>query len=530
MRFWRFGIRCAQNPFIRFCVFSGLLLCLVSSGLAVSVGAVLQTPINSKNLPSGCRNAAEAANPVAAENSCPGTTTWRPNHPTGPQSAIEAFTDPVSVNVGQRINIYVSTTALAYSLQVYRMGWYQGLGGRLLLTIPSLPGIKQPAPTIDPATRMVSCSNWHDPVTLAIPATWVSGIYVVKMLSSEGYMRYVLFIVRNDASKAPILYQSSVVTYQAYNIWGDYSLYVGRKAANDYTSAQRAYVVSFDRPFEKDDGLMYFDRYEFNLLRWVERQGYNVTYTTDVDTDLYPATLQNHRLILVAGHDEYWSTGIRNHLTAARDAGVSLAFFGGNDGYWHVRLQSSPLGSDREVVCYRVASLDPLTAEDPKEATVEWREPPLNEPENTVLGEMYNGILAEAAPLVLAEGVRPLLNGTSLHVGTALPDLVVQEFDGVVQNGLTPPSLTILASSPVTCATASNLCPGGKGVSNATLYTTPSGAKVFDAGTFQWEWGLDDGTFLPAGSAFLPVHTHRPNSYPGFQKLTANLIAYLLAR
>lgn len=522
MRFWRFVIKCAQNPFIRFCFLSGLLLCLVSSGLAISVGAVLQTPTSSKSLPSGCRNAAEAANPVAAENTCPGTTSWRPDHATGPQSAIEAFTNQVSVNVGQHIKIYVSTTALAYSLQVYRMGWYQGLGGRLLLTIPLLHGIKQPAPIIDPATRMVSCSNWRDPVVLPIPASWVSGIYVVKLISSEEYMRYTLFVVRNDASRASILFQSSVLTYQAYNNWGGYSLYLGLNAQHQYISSQRAYVVSFDRPYARDDGLGDFDRYEYNLLRWVERQGYDVSYSTDVDTDLNPASLLRHRLVLIAGHDEYWSTAMRDHFTAARDAGVSLAFFGGNDSYWHVRLQSSPLGLDREEVCYKSALLDPLATVDPQEATVRWRDAPVNQPENALLGEMYNGIIEGKWPLVLDAGAQPWLQGTLLHAGTAIPDLVTGEFDRVVQNGLTPSSLTILASSPLKCTTVTDLCPGGKSVSNATLYTAPSGAKVFDAGTFQWQWGLDDDSFLP-GSA------RRPHSYPGFQQFTTNLIAYLLA-
>jgi hypothetical protein len=522
MRFWRSVIRCTRNPLARFFFLSGLLLTLVSSGVLISVGPQAQSLISSKKLSFICRDAAQAANPVAAENTCPGTASWRPDHLTGPQDAIEAFTNPVSVNGGQRINIYVSTTALAYSLQVYRMGWYQGLGGHLLLTMSALRGIRQPAPTIDLATRMVSCSNWRDPVTLMIPASWVSGIYVVKLLSSEGYMRYTLFVVRNDASRAPILFQSSILTYQAYNNWGGYSLYLGPNTQHENVSSQRAYVVSFDRPYHRDDGLGDFARYEYNLLRWVERQGYNVSYSSDVDADLNAASLLHHRLILVAGHDEYWSTAMRDHFTAARDAGVSLAFFSANDSYWHVRLQSSPSGPDREVVCYKSALLDPLAAAAPQQATVRWREPPLNQPENTLLGEMYNGILARPAPLILDAGARPFLKGTSLSVGKALPDLVVQEFDGVVQNGLTPSSLTILASSPVICNAASSLCPDRKGVANATLYTAPGGARVFAAGTFQWQWGLDNDTFLPSP-------TPRSFSSVGFQQFTANLIAYLLA-
>src|SRR5579859_1070757 len=72
-----------------------------------------------------CQHAASAANPVAAENTCPGTNGWRPDLPLGSQQDIEAFAAPVSVNVGQRVSLYISTTASSYSFSVYRMGWYQ---------------------------------------------------------------------------------------------------------------------------------------------------------------------------------------------------------------------------------------------------------------------------------------------------------------------------------------------------------------------------------------------------------------------
>jgi hypothetical protein len=467
-----------------------------------------------------CQTAYKAANPVAAENTCPGTASWRPaDHATGPQEAIEGFTNPVSVNVGQSVHIYVSTTAPSYFLQVYRMGWYQGLGGRLLYSLPDVPGIRQPAPTLDPATRMVSCSNWHDPLTLEIPDSWVSGIYLVKLVSSQGYIRYTSFIVRNDASHAPILYQSSVLTYQAYNLWGGYSLYFGSQG-NQYTRTARSYVVSFDRPYSDNDGLMDYVLYEYNMVRWLEQRGYNLSYAADLDNQLHPETLLNHRLILVSGHDEYWSTPMRDNITAARDAGVSLAFFGGNDVWWHIRLQSSPLGPGREVVCYRVASLDPETAVNPKEATVNWRDAPLNQPENALLGEGYSGIVAEPAPLVLSAGAAPFLKGTTLNVGSALPGLEAGEFDGVLQNNFTPSSLIVLATSPVKCN--SGLCTDHKGVANATVYTAPSGAKVFDAGTFQWQWGLDNDTF----DGTIPQRSY---SNPDFQLFTEHLLAYLLS-
>lgn len=519
--------RTGRNRFIMLVLAMGVCvvaLAAIVSGLAYDY---LHAPSASSSTTSptasqACQEAAKAANPVVAENTCPGTNSWRPDHPAGPENAIEAFTTPASVNVGGTVKMYVSTTAASYTFQVYRMGWYQGLGGHLLYSSLPLRGINQPAPTIDPATRMVSCSNWHNPVVLAIPTTWVSGVYIVKLLSSKGYIRYTSFVVRNDANHAQILFQSSILTYQAYNNWGGYSLYIGRDSATgEDVSVDRAYVVSFDRPYNKNEGLSDFVSYEYNLLRWMEQQGYNLSYITDIDTDLYPALLLHHPLILIAGHDEYWSTTMREHITTARDLGVSLAFFGADDVFWHVRLQSSPLGSDREVICYKVAALDPMTALDPKMATYLWREKPINEPENALLGQMYRSIVTGQAPLVLAAGIAPFLQGTHLQVGSSLPGLVGGEFDRIFNNGATPSSLSVLAASPVKCA-VSPACSSGMETANTTLYTAPGGAKVFDAGTFDWGWGLDNDTFDPKA----PPHVY---SNPGFERLTTNLLTYLLA-
>lgn len=225
----------------------------------VFAGAVykydIQPGFTRSNPVSQCQYAIEAANPIVAENSCPGTTSWRLDHPTGPDLAIEGFTAPVSVNRGESVKMYISTTAPTYTFQIYRIGWYPGLGGHLVYSSPVLHGINQPPPTIDPTTHMVSCSNWHNPVTVAIPTTWVSGVYVVKLLSSAGYMRYTSFVVRDDTSSSPILFQTSVLTYQAYNGWGGYNLYRGHIGTGEEASSDQAYVVSFDRPIDRGAGL-----------------------------------------------------------------------------------------------------------------------------------------------------------------------------------------------------------------------------------------------------------------------------------
>jgi hypothetical protein len=478
-----------------------------------------------------CQYAASAANPVAAENTCPGTDGWRPDLPFGAQQDIEAFTSPISVNVGERVNIYVSTTAPSYSFRVYRMGWYQGLGGRAVYESHDIQGIKQPPPVVDPATRMVSASNWHDPVTLSIPTSWVSGVYIVKLVSSAGYMRYTYFILRNDASHAQILFQSSVLTNQAYNNWGGRSLY--GDANGNFN--ERSYAVSLDRPDVVNAGLSNFSRYEYDLLSWLEREGYNVTYTTDIDTELRGQLLLNHQLFLAAGHDEYWSSVMRANVTHARDSGVSLAFFGANDVYWNVRLESSPLGPDEVMVCYKDASLDPLAASDPSLSTSLWRESPLNKPQASLVGADYGNIVKGPAPMVLSDGAAPFLLGTTLHPGSVLPGLVgaefgpqyenlnTGEFDTYPSSGSVPPSLTIIAASKVQVLPGEESQGGssGESIATATLYTAPSGARVFDAGTFWWGLGLNamhvDGT-TPQGTY----------SSLDFQRFTSNLLSYLM--
>jgi N,N-dimethylformamidase beta subunit-like, C-terminal len=486
-------------------------------------------------------------NPIAAENTCPGTTAWRVDHQLGPENAIEAFTTPASVTGGNSVSIYVSTTAASYSFTVYRLGYYQGLGAKLVYSSPTLTGIHQPAPTIDPATRMVSARAWRDPVAIHVPTSWVSGIYVVKLLSSDMFIRYTPFVVRNEASTAPFLFQLPLLTYQAYNRWGDYSLYRGLAPDGTYTQPRRSYAVSFDRPYDGYMGPLNIPSYDLDLITWLEQKAYNVTYAADTDISLQNVKLTRHRVFIVSGHSEYWTTSMRADVTAARDAGVSLAFFGANDIYWHVRLQDSPLGPGRVEVCYKDASLDPLAKTDPAATTVRWRDPPLNYPENGVLGQMYGGEVTGSASLVLDAGAEPFTGGTSLQPGSTFPGLIGGEYDRVYQNAQTPPTLSIVASSPLQCIPTSLCPPSGQDIANATIYTSESGASVFDAGTFSWSAGLSEGQFGTATSVGTNdaqgiQSTFEPSRFtttfstpvwatttnPQFQQFTANILQRLL--
>ncbi|HZS92903.1 MAG TPA: N,N-dimethylformamidase beta subunit family domain-containing protein [Chloroflexota bacterium] len=434
---------------------------------------------------------------LIAENSLPGTLSWRISTPST-HHEIEGYASATSVNRGGTIDFFVNTVAPSYSIEIYRMGWYQGLGARLMEAISPLPGVRQPACSLD-TRRMIACP-WSRSYSLFVPASWLSGVYLAKLTanpeasatggSAQNWQSYIIFVVRDDALPSAILFQTSVTTYQAYNLWGGTSLYTGLvEGTNQYQYGARAYAVSFDRPYERGNGAGDFFFFEYPMLRWLEMKGYDVTYDTDLDTDASGALLLDHKAFLSVGHDEYWSRGMRDNVENALRHGVSLGFFGANAAYWQVRLEPSFNGPRRVVVCYKSAQLDPYYHVRDDLVTVEWRDPLVNRPEDSLIGQMYGDWFR---PPYFA--LKPLntqawpFAGTKLSDGDSIPGIVGYEFDHVFHDATTPKNVMILASSPVVTVN------GRDDVANVTLYTAPSGARVFAAGTIQWSWGLEDDT------------------------------------
>lgn len=470
-------------------------------------GTANDTPVPSYHLKlspptPACVASAKATNAIVAENKCAGTDSWRQTLPLGPANAINAFTVPDSVNIGEPIGLYVSTTSRSYRFSVYRVGWYQEHGARLLYTSPVIKGINQPAPIIDPVTKAASCSNWRDPVGLRIPTSWTSGVYIVRFVTADDDMRYTVFVVRNDASHAPVLFQVSMATYQAYNVYGGRSLYRDPDEIAQ-GGAARAYAVSFDRPYETYSGLGNLPISEGPYIRFLEQYGYDMSYMSDIDLLQHPAPLTQHKLLIIGGHDEYWNDGMRAAATQALQQGVSIAFFFANSLYWHTRMSDSPLGLDRIIICYKSAKLDPLNATNPSDVTVQWSSPPVNQPQNAVLGESYRGIPKAPAPLAFSTGAVPFFTGTRLNLGETIPDLVGGEIDAYAQDGTEPPNVIVLTSSPVWCKEYSTIQ-----TSDATLYTAPSGAMVFDSGAFTWYLGMNASWFGPGGNVKYKAYFH----------------------
>jgi hypothetical protein len=237
---------------------------------------------------------------IRDENARLGDSEWQLSNPAEDHE-IEGYASATSVNRGDGINLFVSTADASYSIEIYRMGWYGGAGGRRVLGPVLQRGIAQSAPIVNSRTRQVEC-DWVEPYVLhtsdSDPKEWVSGVYLAKLTASHsGKQSYIIFVVRDEKRTSDLLFQTSVTTYQAYNSWGGYSLY----------SKPRATHVSFNRPYRDGHGSGQFTAWESRMLRFLEREGYDVTYATDIDSHERGELLTMHKGFLSVGHDEYWS-------------------------------------------------------------------------------------------------------------------------------------------------------------------------------------------------------------------------------
>ncbi len=439
---------------------------------------------------------------VAAENTKTGTSAWRLTKPATAEQ-IEGYAGAVSARPGDPVELYVSTTAPSFQVEAYRMGYYGGALGRLVWSGGPLAGTKQPSCPVTSSTKMVSCS-WTDPFTVST-AGWVPGDYLFKLISSTGWETHIPLTVRDDSSHSAYLINNSVTTWQAYNLFGGYDLYSGPMGKGHAGLAGRSRIVSFDRPYVLGNGGGDFVGLELPMVAMMESLGLDISYTTDVDVTERPQTLLQHRAFLSLGHDEYWTLSMRSGVTAARDAGVNLVFLGANAAYRHIRLQSSPLGPDREEVDYKDAHADPLLGKDNADVTPwAWRDWPNNQPESLLLGEMWqcNPVQAD---MVITASSQWLYDGTGLQNGGHIAGVVGPEYDNFDPYAPNPGNVAVVARSPVKCG-------GQREEADMTYYSAPSGAGVWDTGTIDW-----------VGSVFAYCATCT-NQGP-VTKITANVLA-----
>jgi len=452
---------------------------------------------------------------IACENTKPGSPEAEWDVPGSGDDSIKGFTTDISVDQGEQLRFKVKTDARDYRIDIYRVGYYNGDGARKVATVqPSAPlPQSQPSCLLEPTTLLIDCGNWAVSASWNVPADAVSGVYLANLVREDpddGRKSQVIFVVRDDDGGSDVLFQTSDTTWHAYNDFGGISLYTTPQGG-------RAYKVSYNRPLDTRGGFggaheSNFFNAEYPMIRWLERNGYDVSYFTGVDSDRRGAEILEHEVFLSVGHDEYWSAGQRANVEAARNAGVSLAFLSGNEVFWKTRWESSIDGSGapyRTLVSYKETHANAKIDPDPA-WTGTWRDPRFSppsdggKPENALTGTMFMVNCCDTTSLVVGSEYSALRFWRNTSVAALAPGqsetfphgTLGYEWDEDVDNGFRPAGLLQLSSTTVNVSNrlldyGSTYGPG-TATHSLTLYRHASGALVFGAGTVQWSWGLDD--------------------------------------
>ena len=467
-------------------------------------------------------------NEVVCENSKPGSPSneWEVSGAGDP--GIQGFATEISVSRGETIAFKIKTAVTSYRIDIYRLGYYGGLGARRVASVlPSAP-LPQPQPPCledSPWTGLRDCGNWQVSASWAVPADATSGIYIARPVRLDtNAASHIPFIVRDDEGHSDLLFQTSDTTWQAYNHYGGNDLYGGDGPATN----GRAHKLSYNRPFttRADHSTESVFNAEYPMVRWLEANGYDVSYFAGADTDRRGAEILEHTVFLSIGHDEYVSGGQRASLEEALAAGVHLAFFSGNEIYWKIRWEDSIDASGtayRTLVCYKEGTLgenncgtkcDPLSSV----WTGLWRDgcsysPPADgcRPENALSGQISWDGTTYSMDVPEPDGKMRFWRGTSIAglsagqvAGLPFGTLGYEwDFQRPEYQAFYPPGRVRLSTT----------VRSGK-THHLTLYRHPSGALVFGAGSVQWSWGLDS-------------HHDRGSAAPdlNMQQATVNLLA-----
>lgn len=483
----------------------------VLKGIAAGAAAGLTTSASAQP---GSRNS------IAEENGRRGTTDWQLTYTrVDPKTRyrspyIEGYASHASIRAGETLELMVSTNpAGPFVVDIYRMGYYGGTGGRHMLHLGPFDGVVQADPPVG-EQRVRECA-WEASARIAIPQEWLSGVYLAKLsLTGERYQSYAIFIVR-DSRNTDLLFQCSDNTWQAYNRWPDqFSLYDDGESPWALKGGVR---VSYDRPYGKycqildaplSQGSGEFLLWEFPFAYWLEREGYDVSYcsNTDIHSDL--DCILRAKALLSVGHDEYWSLEQFNHVKTAVDRGVNVGFFSGNTCCFVAPFGASKAGRPYRTITRagrygglmeaEIGRMGPFPMEGPNEAEL--------------IGARTVSPFNGSDDWVIADASAWIFEGTNLEKGDRIPGLVGWEFHG---DPARIPGLQIVAEGD-----AFNT--GGESAHwTATLYPGENDNWVFNASTIWWAQGLSD----PPGHQPPYAHYGRPHGPDArVQRITKNIL------
>lgn len=417
---------------------------------------------------------AGAQNPVAAENARPGTTDW--DFTPTPGGVVEGYSSEASAQPGGTFHLHVKTgnPGDRYRVKIYRLGWYGGSGGRLMTCLPSCdadePYVPQPqAPPPDPKTGVVR-AGWSVTDVLHVPKNWVTGYYLAELRVTAGpdagaAGRVRLIVRGRPANRSAILVQVPVNTWQAYNPWGGKSLYTSNSTGN-----VAAKTVSFDRPYDENVAVPVPFGLELQAMRFLEREGYDLSYVTDVDVDRTPRIVMNHRLDMSIGHDEYWGVRQYDAFKRALARSTNIASFGANTSYWDIAY-----GPRRRTI----GRIDLF------------RSRRIGRPECKLWGVQYafNAQRPASSPAsaygVALSAKDRWVRATGLATGDEIPGIVGYEWDTLNRGCFRGRVTRVLHATPKGEDNKTHPADAVRGVAR-------SGARMFAAGSLQFSWALDE--------------------------------------
>jgi hypothetical protein len=472
---------------------------------------------------------------IAAENRARGTVAWRlpgPSYELGgaAHGAVEGYVASDAVEAGETQTVYASAPgSRRVAVSVYRMGFYGGRGGRLVLQSTLLPVVGQPPCAHASFTGLTEC-NWHPTLSFGIPRALASGVYIVKLDATSGAQADCIFVVRS-ARPARLLVELPTASWEAYNAWGGDSLYPGGTKTVGVTGTTQGVEVSYDRPYESQTGAGQFFIREVAIVRFLERYGYDVSYTTIDSIDAQPAQTQGARALIDAGHSEYWSTRDAQAVARARDAGTNLIFLSSDTAAWQVRFEPArPTSSESGRPDHRIVAYKQYEASDPDTTHPTGLFPLLGA---DLVGSAYDGCITPRIPApgppiyryypwTPSPALAPswLFANTGVTPSASIPGIVGYELDERTPS--TPRGTQLIGGGSASCMPENERLPVRGTHADTTLYTTPSGAFVFASGTLGWLYGLEP---VPQASPDVPV---APD--PRVVAITRNLLAHALGR
>lgn len=461
---------------------------------------------------------------IRTENEKPGTKDWMlTNSRVDPKTKyrcpwIEGYCSHTSVKSGDTLSVMVSTNpASPFVLDIYRLGYYGGAGGRHLAKLGPFKGKVQPDPEIG-AERLREC-QWEPATKITIPVDWPSGVYLGKLTAEkEGLQSYIIFIVRDDRA-CDFLVQCSDTTWAAYNRWPDqWSLYDDGKKQWYWGPDVR---VSWDRPYGKycqttivnstlSQGSGEFLLWEFPLAFWLEKEGYDISYISNVDTHFDGKTLNRAKGLLSVGHDEYWSPTMFDTVKSAIANGLNVAFLSGNTCCGVIDFTPNKAGVPNRAIS-RIGQYGPIQPEAaarfPELLALKHNGPN----EASLIGARSTFPVTGCTDWICTNEKHWIFAGSGMKNGDGIPSLIGWEWHG---DPAAIPGLEVLAKGPVSQR-------GATGTYTSTIYPGPKQNFVFNAATIWW----NDGLSAPPGYIHPTAYKGTPKGPdPRVQRITANLL------